>query len=127
MTQPVKDTKPIRLWGGRFTGETDPLMDQYNESLSFDHVLYAQDIKGSIAYARANIKTGILTQEEFEKLEEGLMEVLKEWEEGTFQPAPGDEGEQLLLRTLLALPSFLCISRGHSTGVVMSQTSAQGY
>jgi hypothetical protein len=72
----------------------DPLMDQYNESLSLDRVFYAQDIKGSIAYARANVKTGILTQEEFEKLEEGLKKVLKEWDEGKFQPAPGDEGEQ---------------------------------
>lgn len=85
---------PIRLWGGRFTGEMDPLMNQYNESLSLDRVFYAQDIKGSIAYARANVKTGILTQEEFEKLEEGLKKVLKEWDEGKFQPAPGDEGEQ---------------------------------
>ena len=94
MTQPAKNKNPIRLWGGRFTGEMDPLMDQYNESLSLDRVFYAQDIKGSIAYARANVKTGILTQEEFEKLEEGLKKVLKEWDEGKFQPAPGDEGEQ---------------------------------
>ncbi len=72
----------------------DPLMHQYNESLSVDRVFYAQDIKGSIAYARANVKTGILTQDEFEKLEEGLKKVLKEWEEDKFQAAPGDEGEQ---------------------------------
>ena len=93
MTQPAKNENPIRLWGGRFTGEMDPLMNQYNESLSFDRVFYSQDIKGSIAYARANVKTGILTQEEFKKLEEGLNKVLKEWDEGKFQPAPGDEGE----------------------------------
>ncbi|OQU97802.1 hypothetical protein CLAIMM_03687 [Cladophialophora immunda] len=91
MTDQGKKATPVRLWGGRFTGEIDPLMNQYNESLSVDRVFYAQDIKGSIAYARANVKTGILTQEEFEKLEEGLQKVLKEWEEGTFQPAPGDE------------------------------------
>jgi hypothetical protein len=94
MSQPAKNENPVRLWGGRFTGEIDPLMNQYNESLSVDRVFYAQDIKGSIAYARANVKTGILTQEEFEKLEEGLKIVLKEWEEGKFQPAPGDEGEK---------------------------------
>ena len=93
MAQPSKDTNPVRLWGGRFTGEIDPLMDQYNESLSFDRVLYSQDIKGSIAYARANVKTGILTQDEFEKIEDGLKKVLKEWEEDRFAPAPGDEGE----------------------------------
>lgn len=85
--------QPIRLWGGRFTGASDPIMDQYNESLSFDRVFYAQDIRGSIAYARANVKTGILTQEEFEKIEEGLKSVLKEWEEGKFKVAPGDEGK----------------------------------
>jgi argininosuccinate lyase len=84
--------QPIRLWGGRFTGASDPIMDQYNESLSFDRVFYAQDIRGSIAYARANVKTGILTQEEFEKIEEGLKVVLKEWEENKFTVAPGDEG-----------------------------------
>jgi argininosuccinate lyase len=67
-------------------------MDQYNESLSFDRVFYAQDIRGSIAYARANVKTGILTQEEFEKIEEGLKAVQKEWEEGKLKIAPGDEG-----------------------------------
>ncbi|KAE9974386.1 hypothetical protein EG328_003901 [Venturia inaequalis] len=83
--------QPIRLWGGRFTGASDPIMDQYNESLSFDRVFYAQDIRGSIAYARANVTTGILTQDEFEKIEEGLKVVLNEWEEGKFTIAPGDE------------------------------------
>jgi argininosuccinate lyase len=92
MAQATKNENPIRLWGGRFTGEMDPLMNQYNESLSVDRVFYAQDIRGSIAYARANVKTGILTQDEFEKIEEGLKEVLKEWQDGKFQPAPGDEG-----------------------------------
>lgn len=85
--------QPIRLWGGRFTGASDPLMDQYNESLSVDRVMYSQDIKGSIAYARANVKTGILTQEEFETIEKGLGEITKEWEEGTFVTKPGDEGK----------------------------------
>ncbi|KAK0107680.1 argininosuccinate lyase [Cadophora gregata f. sp. sojae] len=83
--------QPIRLWGGRFTGASDPLMDQYNESLSVDRVMYAQDIKGSIAYARANVNTGILTQEEFETIEKGLGEIMKEWEEGKFVSRPGDE------------------------------------
>lgn len=69
-------------------------MDQYNESLSMDRVFYSQDIRGSIAYARANVKTGILTQEEFETIEAGLQKVHKEWEEDKFVPRPGDEGPQ---------------------------------
>jgi len=126
MTQPAKIENPIRLWGGRFTGEMDPLMNQYNESLSFDRVFYAQDIKGSIAYARANIKTGILTQEEFEKLEEGLKKVLKEWEDGKFQPAPGDEGMQVPLHMPFVLPPCWSLSRCDSRSVSISNQKA-GY
>ncbi|KAK3388752.1 argininosuccinate lyase [Sordaria brevicollis] len=77
------------LWGGRFTGGLDPLMVQYNESIHFDRALYAQDITGSIAFARANAKAGIITQDEFNKLEQGLLAVKKEWEEGTFKIVPG--------------------------------------
>jgi len=126
MTQPAKIENPIRLWGGRFTGEMDPLMNQYNESLSFDRVFYAQDIKGSIAYARANVKTSILTQEEFEKLEEGLKKVFKEWEDGKFQPAPGDEGKQVPLHMPFVLPPCWSLSRRHSRSVSISNQKA-GY
>lgn len=117
MTQLAKNENPVRLWGGRFTGATDPLMDQYNESLTLDRVFYAQDIKGSIAYARANVKTGILTQEEFEKLEGGLRKVLKEWDDDKFQPAPGDEGELAPVNMPFMLLPYWSSSRCHSSGI----------
>ncbi|KAF2718011.1 argininosuccinate lyase [Polychaeton citri CBS 116435] len=85
-----------KLWGGRFTGGTDPLMTKYNESIYFDWTMYSQDIRGSIAYARANTKTGILTQHEFSEIERGFGEVLKEWQakesgatSGQFEIRPG--------------------------------------
>ena len=34
-----------KLWGGRFTGKTDPLMEKFNESLPFDKRMWAQDIR----------------------------------------------------------------------------------
>ncbi|CAI4219713.1 unnamed protein product [Parascedosporium putredinis] len=77
------------LWGGRFTGGLDPLMVAYNESIYFDRVLHKQDILGSIAFARANAKSGIISRAEFEKLEQGLLAVEKEWDEGTFVIKPG--------------------------------------
>lgn len=79
------------LWGGRFTGGLDPLMVTYNESLPFDRIIYAQDIRGSIAYARANSKIGILTADEFATIEKGFQQVLKEWETNTFEVKPNDE------------------------------------
>jgi len=64
-------------------------MVQYNESIYFDKALYKQDILGSIAFARANAKSGIISQAEFQKLEQGLLAVQKEWENGTFEIVPG--------------------------------------
>ncbi|KAG7007716.1 argininosuccinate lyase [Physcia stellaris] len=80
-----------QLWGGRFTDGPDPLMQKYNDSLPFDKVLWKQDIAGSIAYARANIKTGILTDNEFAEIEKGFKTVAKEWEDGTFNAKATDE------------------------------------
>ncbi|KAF2756897.1 argininosuccinate lyase-like protein [Pseudovirgaria hyperparasitica] len=84
-------SKPVesKLWGGRFTGGLDPLMTKYNESIYYDRAFYAQDIRGSIAYARANTNTGILTKDEFAVIEKGLLEILKEWENDTFEIIPG--------------------------------------
>ena len=81
-----------QLWGGRFTDGPDPLMQKYNDSLPFDKILWRQDIAGSIAYARANITTGILTKQEFAEIEKGFIEVAKEWEEGRFEAKATDEG-----------------------------------
>ena len=83
-----------QLWGGRFTDGPDPLMQKYNDSLPFDKVLWRQDIAGSIAYARANIKTGILTQQEFAEIEKGFNLVAKEWEESRFEARTTDEGTE---------------------------------
>ena len=77
-------TKPEagKLWGGRFTGGLDPIMTQYNESIYFDRAFFSQDIRGSIAYARANHKNQLLTDHEFSEIERGLLAVKREWEDG---------------------------------------------
>ncbi|KAH8685544.1 argininosuccinate lyase-like protein [Tricladium varicosporioides] len=77
------------LWGGRFTGGLDPLMVSYNESIYYDCKFYAQDIRGSIAWARANLKAGILTAAEFSAIESGFEKVKAEWEAGTFKIISG--------------------------------------
>lgn len=80
-----------KLWGGRFTGKTDPLMEKFNESLPFDKRLWAEDIRGSQAYAKALAKSGILTHDEAGKIVEGLSKVYEEWQAGVFVIKPGDE------------------------------------
>ncbi|KAL5511643.1 ARG4 [Sanghuangporus vaninii] len=85
--QPTKQ----KLWGGRFTGKTDPLMHEFNLSLRYDRRMYAQDIRGSIAYAKALALRRILSQEEEQKIVDGLTAVRKEWENGQFKIEPDDE------------------------------------
>uniref|UniRef100_A0A7S0UGQ8 Argininosuccinate lyase n=1 Tax=Pseudo-nitzschia delicatissima TaxID=44447 RepID=A0A7S0UGQ8_9STRA len=77
--------------GGRFKGGTDPIMEKFNESMWFDKRMWAQDIRGSVAYAKAIGKVGIITDEEVQLLVKGLGDVYKEWEENKFEIKPGDE------------------------------------
>ena len=80
-----------KLWGGRFTGATDPAMEAFNNSIHFDKRMWRADIDGSIAYARALAAAKLLTAAEAEELVRGLTLVAGEWAAGTFAIAPGDE------------------------------------
>ena len=69
-------------------------MVKYNESIYFDGAFSNQDILCSINFALTNAKSCILTQEEFDKIEEGPRKVEKEWETNTFKIIPAvDEYE----------------------------------
>jgi len=81
----------VKLWGGRFEGSVNELMERFNASIGFDWRLYAADIAGSIAYARALEKAGLLTEQERDRLVAGLGDVQREFEEGIFQINPSDE------------------------------------
>ena len=80
-----------KLWGGRFTGATDPLMEAFNNSFPFDKRMWRQDIAGSVAYAHALARAGILTGAEAAELARGLRAVEAEWAAGAFVAHDGDE------------------------------------
>ena len=52
----------MKLWGGRFTKETNKLVHNFNASLSFDQKFYKQDIQGSIAHVTMLAKQGIIEE-----------------------------------------------------------------
>ncbi len=81
----------MTLWGGRFEGGTDELMRRFNDSFGFDRRLYGADIAGSVAYAGALARAGLINKEERAALVEGLEQVRAEFDAGTFEVAPGDE------------------------------------
>jgi len=71
-----------KLWGGRFTKQTNAAVDDFHSSIRFDQRLYAHDIKGSIAHAKMLAKQGIIPQVDSEKIVAGLNSIKKDIEDG---------------------------------------------
>ena len=72
------------MWKGRFKLEASELLKSYTQSVTTDWRLFRQDIRGSIAHARALTKAGILTAAEFGQIESGLKTIGAEIAAGTF-------------------------------------------
>jgi argininosuccinate lyase len=75
----------------RFDSPQDPLFRRINTSLGFDRRLWPQDVRGSIAHARALNRAGVLDDTELETLVGGLERVAGELERGEFPFAEDDE------------------------------------
>ena len=73
-----------KLWGGRFSKDTNALVDAFNASIDYDKRLYHEDIRGSIAHAHMLAKVGIISQEDAAAIEKGLKEILAEIQAGKF-------------------------------------------
>jgi argininosuccinate lyase len=73
-----------KTWGGRFTGQTDPRVEAFTESISFDQRLYRQDIAASQTHARMLGEVGLLTTDEAERIVCSLAEIGQEIESGKF-------------------------------------------
>ncbi len=73
------------MWTGRFSQATADLVLRYSESVTYDRRLYRQDILGSIAHARAQMKAGLLTEQEFHAIEQELTDIRQDIEAGRFR------------------------------------------
>jgi len=75
-------TTPSR--SGVFQAATDKRLEKFTESISFDHRLYPQDIRGSLAHAAMLQRQGILTAAEYQAIERTLGEIQQQLDEGNF-------------------------------------------
>ncbi|MBQ7584696.1 MAG: argininosuccinate lyase, partial [Desulfovibrionaceae bacterium] len=80
--------KTNQSWGGRFQSGPAEIVAQFTDSQSYDRALYAQDIQASKAHARMLGRQNIITDAEAQTLVDGLDQVLKEIEQGTFEWRP---------------------------------------
>ncbi len=81
----------MTLWSGRFSGKLDGRAWALNASLPFDKRLAGQDVRGSIAWAEALFRAGVLSAGENSAIHNGLEVIAKEFEQGTFVFQPADE------------------------------------
>lgn len=75
----------MKLWGGRFTKQTDSATDHFHSSISFDRRLYAEDIAGSAAHAGMLGRQGNIPREDAELIQKTLLEILSDIEAGRIE------------------------------------------
>lgn len=74
----------MTLWGARFDRKLDAGAWELNASIRVDQRLAGQDIRGSMAWARAIKKAGVLTEEECEQICQGLRAIQEEFSNNSF-------------------------------------------
>jgi argininosuccinate lyase len=88
-------------WGGRFQEATRSSVENFTESLSFDHRLYPYDIEGSIAHAGMLGEVGLISAADAQLIIEGLKAVARDIEAGKVVFDPAFEDIHMLVEHLL--------------------------
>lgn len=71
------ETERKKMWGGRFSSKSHPLMEKFSASVDFDQRLAPYDIQGSVAHAKMLEHAQILSKAEAQKIIQALSEILK--------------------------------------------------
>lgn len=113
----------MKMWDGRFSKDTDALMEAFNNSLPVDKALIKEDIAGSIAWANALQKVGVLTVDERDQTVNGLKSILDDYGNSRISFAPSDEDihmavERLLVERIGAVGEKLHTGRSRNDQVI---------
>uniref|UniRef100_A0AAQ5ZCN4 Argininosuccinate lyase n=1 Tax=Amphiprion ocellaris TaxID=80972 RepID=A0AAQ5ZCN4_AMPOC len=105
----MANTEVNKLWGGRFVGDTDPIMEKFNASIAYDQRMWDADIRGSKAYVKALEKAKLVSTEEMEQILNGMDQIHGEWSKGAFVIKAGDEdihtANERRLKELIGAPA----------------------
>jgi argininosuccinate lyase len=71
-------------WSGRFSQETDKLIEDFTSSVEVDSRLFLEDIEASTAHASMLAEQGIISQVEAEAIVRGLSSIRQDIESGSF-------------------------------------------
>lgn len=105
----MSGTEAGKLWGGRFVGDTDPIMEKFNASIAYDQRMWDADIRGSKAYVKALERANLVTTDEMNQILHGMDQISEEWSKGAFVIKPGDEdihtANERRLKELIGAPA----------------------
>src|SRR5256886_1852266 len=89
----MSDKTNTNLWGGRFTGETDPAFAEFNSSFGFDRRLFAVDVQASMAHCNGLKTAGVLTNSESDRIKSALQTILEHGQasSGYFDEQPAED------------------------------------
>ena len=91
----------MKLWGGRFSKETDSMANDFQSSISFDQRLYREDILGSIAHAQMLSQQGVISGADAAAIVQGLSGILEDIEAGKVEFSPDNEDIHMNIEALL--------------------------
>lgn len=91
----------MKLWGGRFSKNTDELMDDFNSSIHFDNRMYRHDILGSAAHVKMLGSCGVISRSDAELIFKTLFEILDDIENGKVEFEVSAEDIHMNIETLL--------------------------
>lgn len=74
-----------KMWAGRFAKELNKEADDFNSSIHFDCKMYKQDITGSMKHAMMLAMQEIISQEDCDKILEGLESILADLDSGALE------------------------------------------
>jgi argininosuccinate lyase len=90
-----------KLWGGRFTKETNKLVEEFTASINFDQKLALEDVEGSLAHVQMLGECNIIPIEDVEKIKSGLLNIKQMIESGTMEYSVHDEDIHMNIEKLL--------------------------
>ena len=80
-----------KMWAGRFQKEEKKEVNDFNSSISFDGVMFKDDILGSMAHAKMLGEKGIISKEDSILIIKTLTDILSDIEEGKLTLDPEAE------------------------------------
>ena len=93
-----------KVWSNRFEESLDPFIERFNSSIDFDKNLILEDLNASIAHARMLGSKNIISDEDSEKIINGLKEIKKEFLNGKLEPSfPAEDIHYFIEKKLIDL------------------------